>query len=113
VYLVTSHLDTAMLSTQATPAQRQLAAQIDKALNEVRNSLEEVRQDAKQVVSLNSTQLEQPQVLSVLNDLAAASQNAYEGSSDPSTGQFQGGTAWIYSNMQRLATFEVRPYTAP
>jgi eukaryotic-like serine/threonine-protein kinase len=111
VYLITSHLDTAMLSSQATPEQRQLAAQIDKALNQVRSNLEEVRQDAKQLVSLNNTQLEQPQVLSVLNDLATASQNAYEGSSDPSTGQFRGGAAWIYSNMQRLATFEVRPYT--
>lgn len=112
VYLITSHLNTAMLSSQATAEQQQLAAQIDIALNQVKGYLEKVRQDAKQLVSLNRTQLEQPQALSVLNDLAAASQNAYEGAVNPSTGQYRGGASWIYSNMSRLATFEVQLYTS-
>ena len=74
--------------------------------------MEAARQDAKQLVSLQGAQLVTPQTQSLLNALAVAAQNAYTGSIGPSTSQSQGGAVWIYSNIQRLATFEVQPYTA-
>jgi hypothetical protein len=40
-------------------------------------------------------------------------QNAYTGQLDPSTGQSDGGALWIYGNLQRLATFDIRQYPAP
>jgi eukaryotic-like serine/threonine-protein kinase len=111
VYLINVHLTAAVSTPQATAQQRQLANQIDNALNQVRADLERVRQDAMPLVSLNGTQLETPQVQSALNDLAEAAQSAYAGSFDPSAGQLQGGAVWIYNTIQRLATFEVQPYT--
>lgn len=112
VYLIETHMDTAVSFPQATPGQRQLAVQIDNALSQVRSYLEEVRQDAKQLVSLSGSQLVTPQAQFLLNALATAAQNAYTGPIAPSTNQSQGGAVWIYSNIQRLATFEVQPYTA-
>jgi hypothetical protein len=112
VYLIKVHLDAAASAPQATAQQRQLANQIDNSLNQVAHDLEQVRQDAKKLVVLSDAQLAQPQALSLLNDLAVAATRAYSGSTDPSTGQLQGGANWIYSNIQRLAAFEVQPYTA-
>src|SRR3954463_13221305 len=71
VYLLRVHLDAAVESAQATPQQRQLAKQIDSALDQVRFDLENVRQDASQLVDLSDAQLATPQSQSLLNDLVA------------------------------------------
>lgn len=110
VYLMRVHLDAAVSTPQATAEQRQLANQIENSLNQVVFDLEQVRQDARRLVALNGTQLGTPQAQSILNDLAAAAQSAYAGPINPS--QPQGGANWIYTNLQRMATFEVQPYTA-
>jgi hypothetical protein len=39
-------------------------------------------------------------------------QLAYSGQIDPLTGQAQGGALWIYSNIQRMANFEVKPHVS-
>jgi serine/threonine protein kinase len=111
VYLIRVHLDAAVSAPQATTEQRQLAIQIDNALNQLVFDLEQMRQDAKRLVALNAAQLVTPQAQSILNDLAAAAQSAYAGPINP--GQPQGGANWIYTNLQRMATFEVQRYTAP
>ncbi len=110
VYLMRIHLDAAVSVPQATADQRQLANQIDNALNRVAADLEQVRQNAKQLVVLNGTQLVTPQAQSTLDDLAAEAQSAYAGPINPD--QPQGDATWIYSNLQRMASFEVQPYTA-
>ncbi len=110
VYLIRVHLDAAVAAPQATAGQRQLANQIESALNQVTFDLDKVRQDASQMVGLNGTQLETPQSQFLLNDLVAAAQSAYAGPINPA--QPQGGASGIYSNIQRMATFQVQPYTA-
>jgi serine/threonine protein kinase len=60
-----------------------------------------------------NAQLLQPSALVVLNDLATKSQEAYTGQPDPVTGQPAGGALWIYGDLQRLASFEIRPFVAP
>jgi serine/threonine protein kinase len=110
VYLMRVHLDAAVSAPQATAQQRQLATQIENAINQVTVYLEQARQDAKQLVSLNGTQLATPHALTLLNEMVVAAQSAYTGSITP--GQPQGGAAWIYTNLQGLATFAVQPYTA-
>jgi len=110
VYLIETHLNAAVSAAQASAGQRQLANQIDNAINQAMGYLEQVRQDAKQLVALNGARLVTPQALSLLNDMAAAAQNAYAGPINP--GQPQEGVNWIYSNLQDLATFAVQPYTA-
>jgi hypothetical protein len=110
IHLIRVHLDAATSAPQTTAQQRQLANQIDNALNQVAFDLERVRQDARQLVGLNGKQLLTPQSQSELNDLAAEALSALTGSTNP--GQPQGGVNWIYTNLQRMASFEVQPYTA-
>ena len=112
VYLIPVHLRAAVSAPGATAEQRQLANQIDSALNQVALELEQVRQDARWLVALNGTQLVTSQAQLRLNDLAVAAENAYTGSIDQSTGQRQGGADWIYQSIQRMATFEVHPYSS-
>ena len=109
VYLLRVHLDAAVESPQATPQQRQLANQIDNALDQVRLDLEKVRQDASQLVGLDDAQLVTPQSQSLLNDLVAGVQSAYTGPMNPQ--EAQGGASGIYENIQHMAVFEVQPYT--
>ncbi len=110
VYLVREHLDAAVSVPQATPEQRQLATQIDNAINQVTSDLEQVRTDARLLVGLPEQQLATPQAQSTLNDLVAAAQRAYAGPSN--AGQFQEGATWIYASLQRMASFSfaVQPY---
>jgi hypothetical protein len=111
VYLVSSHLGGAVLSPDATQDQRTLAASIQAAINRVKNNLEQVHQDAKQLLMMTPGQLLQPSTLSILDDMVTQTQEAYSGETDPLSGQNQGGTIWIYNNIQRMANFEVKPYT--
>jgi hypothetical protein len=113
VYLISEHMAGAIQSPQTTPDQRKLAVQINTRLDEEKRLFEQVQQDAKQVLSMSETQLLGARALTILNDLATQAQNAYAGQLDPSTGQSDGGALWIYGNLQRLATFDIRQYAAP
>jgi len=113
VYLIQTHLNGAVLSPQATPAQHQLAIQINGAIDDARQSLTSVYQDAKRLFSMTDAQLLQSSALAVIDDLATQAQYAYTGQPNPSTGVTQGGSLWIYNNFQRLATFDVEPYSVP
>jgi serine/threonine protein kinase len=112
VYLVSAHLDAAVLSPGATQSQRDQAAQIHVALDQVKGWFEQVHQDAKQLVAMNTQQLGQPQALSLLNDMVTKVQLAYTGQDDPWTGQQQGGVIWICNGVQHLAIFNLQPYKA-
>jgi len=108
VYLIPVHLNAAVATPQASAQQRQLAHEIDSALDQVTADLELARQDAKALVALNKTQLLTPQALSAMNDLVAEAQSAYTGSTNP--GQPQEGAIWIYQNLEGMAIFEVQQY---
>lgn len=111
VYLIAIHMNGAIQSPQTTPDQRKLAIQINAGLDNVRRLLEAVQHDAKQLLSMSNVQLLQPSSLSILDDLATQAQYAYTGQLNPSTGQSEGGAIWIYGNLQRLTTFDVKQYT--
>jgi len=112
VYLVSSHLAGTVLSPDATPDQRTLSARIHLAIDQVKGWLQQLHQDAKQLVTMNANQLAQPATLSILDDMVTQAQHAYNGETDPLTGQLTGGAIWICSNIQRMATFELKPFTA-
>ena len=109
IYLMRVHLDAAVEAPQATAGQHQLANQIDVDLNQVRLDLEQVRNDAKQLVNLNGKQLMTPEAQSILNDLVTQIQVAYAGSVNP--GQPQGNATLIYTDLQRMASFDIQPYS--
>ncbi len=112
VYLIDIHLSGALQSPDTTQSQRKLAGQITADLNDVDQWLEQARNDAKQLLQLDDTQLAQPSALSVLNDMATQTQYAYAGRFDQPTAQSKGGAIGIYGNIQHLADFAVKPYTA-
>jgi serine/threonine protein kinase len=112
-YLVQTHLNGAILAPQATAAQHRLAVQINGGIDNARRALTRVYQDAKRLLPMTDAQLLKTSSLAILDDMATQAQYAYTGQPDPSTGISQGGALWIYDNLQRLATFEVAPYTAP
>jgi len=112
VYLISDHMEGAIQSPQTTPEQRKLAISINAGLDDVRHLFEQVEQECKQLLSMNNVQLFQTSSLSILNDVATQLQDAYTGQLDPATGQSNGGALWIYGNLQRLATFDVRPFAA-
>jgi serine/threonine protein kinase len=110
VYLLSSHLAGAVLSPDATQEQRDRSAQIHRAIDQVKNWLEQIHQDAKQLVAMNSQQLGQPQALSLLDDMVTQAEHAYNGETNPLTGQQQGGAIWICGNIQLMAAFTLLPY---
>jgi hypothetical protein len=112
VYLISNHMEGAIQSPQTTPEQRKLAISINADIDGVRRLLEQVQQESRQLLGMNNAQLFQTSSLSLLNDVATQLQNAYTGQLDPATGQSNGGALWIYGNLQRLATFDVRPFAA-
>ncbi len=113
VYLIQMHLNGAVLAPQATVEQRQIAIHINAGIDTVKQLLTQVYQDAKQLVHLTNIQLLQPSTLAVLNDMAEQAQIAYTGQPLTSIGASPGSAVWIYDNLQRLAAFNVAPYTAP
>ena len=101
----------AIESPQTTADQRTLAVQINQGLDREKGVLEQIHQDAKQLLSMNDEQLLQPTALSILNDLASQAQDACSGQINPSSDQPEDGALWTYDNLQRLVTFDIRQYT--
>jgi hypothetical protein len=99
-------------SPGATPSQRALALQINTAINNVRSWLIKVRRDAEQLLHMTNTQLTQLSALGILGDLETQARYAYAGRADPASGEVQQGATWIYDNIERLATFDVTPYSS-
>jgi hypothetical protein len=113
VYLIQMHMNGAVLSPQSTPEQHQLAKQINGGIDSVKRWLTQMHQDARQLVHKTDDQLLQPPALTLLDDMATQAQYAYTGRPNPSAGASQGGVLWIYDKLQRLASFDVAPYSAP
>jgi hypothetical protein len=111
VYLISSHLAGTVLSPDATAEQRALAARIHTAIDQTRIWLEKAHQDAKQLVTMNDERLMQPHALTLLDDLVTQAQQAYVGQPDPISGQQMNGAIWICNNIQRMANFEIKPFS--
>jgi hypothetical protein len=112
LYHINKHLQGIIQAPGATQDQRQIAAQIDKAINQVTSWLQLVRTDAKKLINTPDNQLLSPGALSLLNDMDTQAGYAYSGQLDPATNQTQGGVLQIHHNIERLATFNVTAYTS-
>jgi hypothetical protein len=104
------HLNGVLSSPGATPYQRHLGTQITTGVDNVNSWLEQLHQDAVELVHMSDAQLALPSSLQKLNDMVIQANNAYMGRTDPSTGQQQIGVSQIYRDVQLLATFDVKPY---
>ncbi|HEU5379491.1 MAG TPA: serine/threonine-protein kinase [Ktedonobacteraceae bacterium] len=111
VYLIETHINGVVLSPAIMPDQKDIAVQLIKGIDDLKSQFVQVYQDAKRLMHMSDTQLLQPSTLTMLNDIATHAQYAYTGHPDASHNALQGGALSIYANLQRLATFDVAPYT--
>lgn len=94
-------------SPNVTREQRQMATDLIRKLNEVAALLQQVRQDAKQLVSLSDVQLAQSAAQPLVDDLIEEASNAYSGTLNPQTGIREGGSLWIADQLELLAAIPV------
>jgi serine/threonine protein kinase len=106
------HMAGVIQSPGATRSSQALAVQINTAINNVKTQLLQVRQDAEQALHLTDTQLGQLSALDLLSDLQIKARYAYAGRTDPTTGNAQQGATWIFDNVERLAAFDVTPFSS-
>jgi len=105
------HLNGVLDSPGSTQYQRQLATQINTGIENEQNWLGQVRKDAAQLAHMNNNQLAQQSTLMLINDMITQATNAVQGFNNPSTGALEEGYSQIYLQIQKLATFDVKPYT--
>jgi len=110
LYQIDVHLNALLQSPNVTPGQLHLAARIDIAVKDTILWLEQVHQDAVQLVKMSSTQLLQSSTLSILDDMVTQALYAFVGRIDPATGQLEEGVVQVHYDIQRLATFDIKPY---
>ena len=105
------HLARVIQSPGATPALHALAIQISTAINNVKSWLGQVRLDAVQLLHIPGEQLTRLSAFEILGNLELQARSAFAGQTDPDTGNLQEGAAWIFDNIERLATLDVTAYS--
>ena len=104
------HMAGVIQSQGATENLHTLAVQINMAINNVKNWLGQIHQDAILLLLMSDKQLSQLSALDILSDLQSQARYAYAGQTDPVTGNLQQGATWIFDNVERLATMNVEAY---
>jgi serine/threonine protein kinase len=107
LYLVGIQLSALVQAPGISQEKQTLAAQIDQASKDVQARLQQVRQDAKQLVMMTPIQLLSQSTLALLDDMETAASSAYTGQINPTTNTAQGGTIQIHDNVQHLATYDL------
>lgn len=104
------HLNGLVNAPGSTPDQRKAAAQIIDAMSNVRQWLNQLRADVKQLLNMSDAQMGQPAALTLLNDMATQANTAYTGETDPATGALRAGVIWIHASIQALASMNIYQY---
>jgi hypothetical protein len=92
-----------------TKAQQHLVSKINQAFKLIVARMRKVHQDAVTLIKMEASQLESSRAL--LNDLVTNATAAYTGQFDPATGGNINGIAWVYEELQGIATIPVTAST--
>jgi hypothetical protein len=111
LHQVSGHLSAMAQAPGATQEQRVRIARINTEINSVRNWLEQVRQDAKQLIEMSNTQLLQREAMTKMDDMVTQAFHAYTGQPDPSTGEVQSGVVQINNDIELLAAFDIEAHS--
>ena len=106
------HLHEISQLADATQEQKELAIQINVAINNVNLLLHTIRDDAIKLFNMPDDQLLGPDGLKLLDDLATQANYAFVGQINPFTNQVSEGVVQIHYNIQRLATFDIQACTS-
>lgn len=109
---IVNHLNGLLQAGGSTPELRKDEAAIITAMNNVENGLAQVRSAAQKIMKMSDQQLQQPQTLTLINDMIDSANNAYASQTDPVTGQVRQSATWVHDQMQALATMSISKFTA-
>jgi transcriptional regulator with XRE-family HTH domain len=112
LFHVTLHLTGLSASPGATPSLQERISQITAAINPVNTLLQQIHDDAKQLIAMTDEQLQQQQASALLNDMVTKANNALVGKRDVTAGNAQEGVEWIMQMIESLATMDITPYSA-
>ena len=108
LYTINAYLNALIQSPRSTPAQHNLAMQIDIAVRDVETLLIRVRKDAQQLETMSPAQLTQTTTLEdLLDPMSDDALSAFAGFINPVNGNVQYGVVQIHYDIQRLATFDI------
>lgn len=109
---ISTHLQDIEHAPGITPDQMQLAHNISTWLNNVVNWLNKVHADARQLASLTNAQLLKSTTQITLDEMQMLAYYAYEGQFNSSTHVTKEGVLDIQYDIERLASFEITPYSS-
>jgi eukaryotic-like serine/threonine-protein kinase len=104
---ISKHLYGITQSPGVTSEQKQLALEINSAMDNVQTWLTDLHKDAEELIHKPADQLVQPQTFPLFNDMFELANNAFVSQTDPHTGQVKEGVAQIHYKIQSLATFDI------
>ncbi len=110
LYMIGIHLNALTQAPGIAQENHTLAAQIYQESNYVQTLYQQVRQDARRLITMTTAQLLSQSSLSILDDMETAARYAFIGQIDPNTNAEQGGVVEIHYNIQRLATFNIAAF---
>lgn len=106
------HLTGLINAPGSPPALRTSAANILTAMSNVRAWLEQLHDNARQIVGLTNDQLGKSGSLTLLNNMVDEANYAYAGQTNVSTSAVNEGVIWIHDALQALATLDMTNYVA-
>lgn len=110
IYEIQLHLLALTLAPYATKFQKSLAEKMNGYLRQVQENLEQVRQEARQLMRMPNSQLISSTGVPLLDDMLNHATTAFDGQFNAVSGSRQGGATWIYDHMQELAQLNVTSY---
>ncbi|GCE04089.1 serine/threonine protein kinase [Dictyobacter aurantiacus] len=102
-----NHLREITNSPNVSVSQKQLAREINLAIDNVQAWYLGVHDDAAKLIHMSPAQLRQPGTLDTLNHMFKLANNAFVGETDPGTNKVKEGVSQIHYKAQRLATFDI------
>lgn len=108
---INTHLFGFSTSPGTTRKQQALAGKISSELDIIQNVLQQVRQDAKQLVAKTDKDLLNPKTVPFLDDLVNQAMIAYSGQQNPAANTSQAGIISVFAQIQQLAQFSIVRYS--
>lgn len=107
-----NHLGAIIQSPGVLADQVTLATQISAELNTMKVWLGQVQSDARRLASMDNTHLMQANGIALRHEMDTLTTNVLSGGTDPNTGSAVPGIVRISNQLQQLATFDVKQFTA-
>lgn len=107
---IDNHLNAIVSVSSVLSQQKTLAAQVVTELNTLNTWLEEMHNDAMQLLEMNNDQLIQLNGQNKRSALSTLATNVLSGGTDPSTGRAEVGAANVSNQIQQMATLYIMLY---